>query len=78
MTLIGWVGLILQILIDKNDSYILIVTMVPKKAHNLCILSIIMLNECQKEPKTMFLVILLSLVGSIELILHILMEENDH
>ena len=36
------------------------------------------IRKCQKEPKTRFLVILLSLVGSIGLILHILIEEIDH
>ena len=35
-------------------------------------------TKCQKERKTRFLVIILSLVGSIGLILHILIEENDH
>ena len=35
-------------------------------------------RKCQKEPKRQVLVILLSLVGSIGLILHILIEEIDH
>ena len=35
------------------------------------------IRKCQKEPKTRFLVILSSLVGSIALILYILIEEND-
>ena len=34
-------------------------------------------TKCQKEPKTRFLVIILSLVGWIGLILHILIEEKE-
>ena len=36
------------------------------------------IGNCQKEPRTRVLVISLSLVGSIGLILHILIEEIDH